>query len=156
MAFTLVAFSQAAFHATCLAGTQHTDLYPVLTPGESCGRASSGFKCTLLKLTECKEGTKPTSFTKNSASINPLVICVTLLTSLATISWIDPSGRKFIWAAVVFGGLSTFLTYVFYLTTSDIFPIGALVGAFMATSIIITGMLVLIGLSGFKLNESVS
>jgi hypothetical protein len=56
---------------------------------------------------------------------------------------------------VALGALGTFGCFVFYLSTSFTSPVGAHTTVYTAGTIIITGMLVLMGLSGFKANDSI-
>ena len=63
---------------------------------------------------------------------------------------LDPQGKA------IEGALGTLGCFVFYMSTSFASPVGAHTMVYAAGTIIITGMLVLMGLSGFKPNESVT
>ncbi len=153
MIFTLLQFSQAAFSTACSASAVHPDLYPVVPMSGSGMPATHGG--LLFGLGSCEDVTLK-AFTKGIAAVNPIAILIVSLLLAATTVWIDPARRKYIWATVVIGCLGTLLTFVFYIGTVDLQPVGARVGAFVASSSIITVMLVLMGLSGFRPNESVS
>ncbi|MGB8432856.1 MAG: hypothetical protein WCE38_01160 [Burkholderiales bacterium] len=64
--------------------------------------------------------------------------------------------RRSVWAAAALGSLGRIGCFVFHLSTSFGSPVGAHATVYTAGNIIITGMLVLMGLSGFEANESVS
>ena len=83
------------------------------------------------------------------SAVNPIFIVVVALLLASTTTWIDPSRRKFVWAAVVLGCLGVVCTFIYYLL-----PFGDEYFAFIATSITITVMLGLLALSGFKPNNS--
>lgn len=83
------------------------------------------------------------------SAVNAVFIVAVALLLASTITWIDQSKRKFVWAAVVLGCLGVFCTFVYYLL-----PFSDEYFAFIATSIVITVMLGLMALSGFKPNDS--
>lgn len=83
------------------------------------------------------------------SAVNPIFIIVVALLLASTRTWIDQSRRKFVWAAVILGCLGVVCTFVYYLL-----PFSDEYSAFIATSIIITAMLGLMALSGFKPNDS--
>lgn len=83
------------------------------------------------------------------SAVNAVFIVAVALLLASTTTWVDQSRRKFVWAAVILGSLGVFCTFVYYLL-----PSGDEYFAFTATSIIITVMLGLMALSGFKPNDS--
>ncbi len=168
MTFTTLMFARASFDAAC---AMQEVLYPSHLGRSKAGPAPSWMTQKFIDLSQCTAAApssvdqSPTSvqragaprvFTASMAAVNFVSITVAVLLLVATRAWVEPTRRKFIWAAVALGSLGTFGCFVFYLSISFTSPVGAHTTVYAAGTIIITGMLVLMGLSGFKANESVS
>lgn len=96
--------------------------------------------------------------TQAISAVNPFGIFLVALLLGLTRTWIDPSRRKYIWAAIAVGCLGVTITFFYYLRNVDEgFPFlpSDEYFAFVATSIIIAIMLGLLALSGFKPNDSI-
>jgi TIR domain len=170
MTFTTLMFARASFSVAC---TVQKDLYPTHIGR---GRATADLSWTaraFIAASRCNEAEPSASdqaatgravqstdtlkvFTPSMAAVNFVAITVAVLMLVAASTWVAPARRRFIWAAVGLGALGTLGCFVFYLSTSFASPVGAHTTVYAAGTIIITGMLVLMGLSGFKANESVS
>ena len=169
MTFTTLMFARASFGAAC---TLENVLYPshidrtkkdanypgmtgVFIDASRCkGAESSSVNRAVAGQDDLSVGT-PRVFTASMAAVNFVSIVIALLLLVATSGWVEPTKRKYIWAAVALGALGTFGCFVFYLSTSFTSPVGAHTTVYTAGTIIITGMLVLMGLSGFKANDSI-
>ena len=96
--------------------------------------------------------------TQAISSVNAIgILLVSLLLGL-TRTWIDPFNRRYVWAAMVVGLAGVTSAFFYYLRNiEDSFYIWRSDEYFgmIATSIIIGIMLGLLGLSGFKPNDSV-
>ncbi len=170
MVFTSLMFARAAFSTAC---TMEKLLYPGYSSAGKGERANmSWIKRVLVATNRCEEVKALTAanvaektvtrdavaqkaFTAGNAAVNFVCILVTTLLLAAARTWVEQSRRKFIWAAVVLGALGTLCSFIFYVATNQENPVGAHTAMFTASSIIITGMLVLMGLSGFKPTDSV-
>jgi hypothetical protein len=170
MAFTTLMFARASFDAAC---TLEEVLYPLQVGRQKVEAQLSRTARELIAASSCKPGgssgvdrpndgkavqnaSPPRAFTASMAAVNFVAITFAVILLVATRAWIEPSQRKFIWAAAALGSLGTIGCFVFYLSTSFGSPVGAHATVYAAGTIIITGMLVLMGLSGFRANESVS
>jgi hypothetical protein len=108
----------------------------------------------------CVETVKDQKKDKTQAisAVNPFCIFLVALLLGLTRTWIDSSRRRFVWAAIAVGCLGLTITFFYYLRNVDdslpFLPSDEYF-AFIATSIIITIMLGLLALSGFKPNDSI-
>jgi hypothetical protein len=96
--------------------------------------------------------------TQAISAVNPICILLVSLLLGLTRTWIDPPRRKFIWAAIAVGCVGVMSTFFYYLRNVEdslyIWPSDEYF-AFIATSIIISIVLGLLALSGFKPNDSI-
>jgi len=169
MTFTTMMFARASFDAAC---TIEKILYPSHGARNIADAQRSWMSRKFMAVSSCKEpGTPsvdqstsgrtvqsagtPRAFTASMAAVNFVSILIAVILLVATRAWVDPERRKFMWGAAALGAVGTLGCFVFYLSISFASPVGAHTAMYAAGTIIITGMLVLMGLSGFKANESV-
>ena len=168
MTFTTLMFARASFSAAC---TVQEKLYPDHVgrqkPDAELSATAKAFievsRCNAVEPTADQATPGPTgqragnlkTFSPSMAAVNFVSITIAVLLLVATSTWVEPTRRKFIWAAAALGALGTLGCFVFYLSTSFASPVGAHTMVYATGTVIITGMLVLMGLSGFKPNESV-
>ena len=169
MTLTTLMFARASFDAAC---TVQERLYPGQIERRKADADFSAMTRTFINASRCDAVTPSTTdpaaagqtipgasklrvFTSSIAAVNFVSITLAVILLVATRAWVEPTRRKFIWAAAALGALGTLGCFVFYLATSFASPVGAHTTVYAAGTIIITGMLVLMALSGFKANESV-
>jgi len=105
-----------------------------------------------------------TTFNQLIMVVSPVSIVVAFLALAATTSWIDPSRRKYVWAAVIVGFSGLLIALLKYLIAGNS---GACLGdlacvdeiqsriAFLSSTVIAVAMLALLALAGFKPNDRV-
>lgn len=103
-------------------------------------------------------GERKKAETQAISTVNAIgIVLVSLLLGL-TRTWIHPSGRRYVWAAIVVGCAGVMGAFFYYLRNiEDSYYIWRSDEYFgiIATSIIVGIMLGLLGLSGFKPNDSI-
>jgi len=161
MTLTTLMFARASFDAAC---TVEQRLYQSRMVRDDPNAARSWIADAFIEASRCR-AVEPSAagrgapalrvFGANVAAVNFVAITIAVILLVATRAWVDPARRKFIWAAAALGALGTLGCFVFYLSASFASPVGAHSTVYAAGTIIITGMLVLMALSGFKANESV-
>ena len=170
MTFTTLMFTRAFFSAAC---TVQEKLYPNHVGRQKPDAELSSMAKAFIDASRCN-AVEPSSagqavagqsgqgagnlkvFSPSMAAVNFVSITIAVLLLVGARAWVEPTRRKFIWAAAALGALGTLGCFVFYMSTSFASPVGAHTMVYAAGTIIITGMLVLMGLSGFKPNESVT
>ncbi len=95
-------------------------------------------------------------FSPGIASVNFVCLLIATLALVAARTWVEPSRRRFLWAAVFLSAVGTLASFIFYNMKSDTEPFLAVSAMVAASSLLICGMLVLMNLSGFKPNDSVT
>ena len=170
MAYTTLMFARSSFGPAC---QMQKDLYPGYSGDGNATDNRSWLSRALIAASSCNAAQPSTAgrsgegenvrgtvtaraFTATKAAVNFVAIVSALLLLVATSTWVEPTRRKYIWAAVALGSLGTFGCFAFYLLTNHDNPVGAHGVMFAGSNIIISGMLVLMGLSGFKPNDRIS
>lgn len=103
-------------------------------------------------------GERKKAQTQMISTINSIGILLVCLLLGVTRTWIKPSSRRYVWAAVGFGGVGVTAAFFYYLRNiEDSFYIWRSDEYFgiVATSIIVGVMLGLLALSGFEPNDSI-
>lgn len=169
MTLTTLMFARASFDAAC---TVQDVLYRSNLQRDDPRADRSALKDALIAVSRCDAAARPAAergaavssvrvtpelraFTPSIAAVNFVSITIAVILLVGTRAWVEPTRRSYIWAAAALGALGTFGCFVFYLATSFASPVGAHTTVYAAGTLIITGMLVLMALSGFKANESV-
>ncbi len=113
---------------------------------------------TILSCCTWSVGEQKKAQTQAISAVNAIGIVLVCLLLGLTRTWIIPSSRKYVWAAMVVGCVGVVSAFFYYLRNiEDSFYIWRSDEYFgiVATSIIVGIMLGLLGLSGFKPNDSI-
>ena len=95
-------------------------------------------------------------FSPGLASANFVGLLIAILALVAARTWVEPGRRRFLWATVFLGAAGTLVCFIFYNVKGDEEPVLAVSAMFAASSLIIGAMFVLMTMSGFKPNDSVT